>query len=121
MKILVVDDEPAVRNVLLRILVQEGYEVELAFTGEAALRAYALAPPDLVLLDIGLGPGLTGQEVIQRLPRGANVIIITGQNVDDVRAEGKRYEDVLSGTLAIITKPIDRVELLMLIERVKGL
>lgn len=121
MKILVVDDDHALRQALHRLLTKEGHEVELAFTGESALRSYMLAPADLVLLDINLGPGLTGQEVALRLPRSAHVVIITGYSPTEVREKGKKIQDALSGTMAILGKPVDSTELLQIIERVKGI
>jgi two-component system response regulator MprA len=66
MRVLVVDDEPAVREVLARILEVEGFEVALAGDGRAAVRAQAATPADAVLLDI-LMPGLDGLEVCRRL------------------------------------------------------
>jgi two-component system response regulator MprA len=66
MRVLVVDDEPAVREVLARILEVEGFEVALAGDGRAAVRAQAATPADAVLLDV-LMPGLDGLEVCRRL------------------------------------------------------
>jgi two-component system response regulator MprA len=66
MRVLVVDDEPAVREVLARILEVEGFEVALAGDGRAAVRAQATARADAVLLDV-LMPGLDGLEVCRRL------------------------------------------------------
>ncbi len=51
-KILVVDDEPDIREVVSEILEDEGYSVTSAEDGEAARSAFAADPPDLVLLDI---------------------------------------------------------------------
>ena len=62
MRILVVDDEPAVREALERILRLEGFEVALASDGREAVRNQAAAPADAVLLDV-LMPGLDGLEV----------------------------------------------------------
>ena len=69
MKILVVDDERAVRESLRRALELEGYEIELADDGIAALEALeANGEPDAMILDI-LMPGLDGLEVARRLRR----------------------------------------------------
>src|SRR5947208_2588175 len=69
MRILVVDDEPAVRDSLRRALELEGYEVDLAVDGEAAL-AHLAQPmhPDAVILDI-LMPGVGGLELARRVHR----------------------------------------------------
>jgi two-component system, OmpR family, response regulator MprA len=53
-RVLVVDDEPAVRRALERALRLDRYDVELAGDGEEALDALAKAPPDAVILDIGM-------------------------------------------------------------------
>ena len=66
MRVLVVDDEPAVREVLERILRVEGFDVALAQDGREAVRAQAAAPADAVLLDV-LMPGLDGLEVCRRM------------------------------------------------------
>lgn len=66
MRLLVVDDEPAVRDALARALRLEGYEVELAADGREALAALAARPADVVVLDV-LMPGLDGLEVCRRL------------------------------------------------------
>jgi two-component system response regulator MprA len=66
MRILVVDDEPAVREVLGRVLRVEGFEVALACDGREAVRSQAAAPADAVLLDVLL-PGLDGLEVCRRM------------------------------------------------------
>ena len=66
MRILVVDDEPAVRKAVRRGLILAGYDVEMAADGEEALAAFAGAPPDAVVLDV-LMPGTDGLEVCRRL------------------------------------------------------
>jgi DNA-binding response OmpR family regulator len=65
-RVLVVDDEPMVRDVLTRYLARDGFDVETASDGEAALAAFETATPDLVLLDLML-PRLDGFEVFRRL------------------------------------------------------
>ena len=69
MRVLVVDDEPAVRGALERALRLEGYDVELAQDGLDALRVFAVSAPDLILLDV-LMPDVDGLEVSRRV-RGA--------------------------------------------------
>jgi DNA-binding response OmpR family regulator len=65
-RVLVVDDEPMVREVLARYLARSGFEVSTAGDGEAALAAFEAAEPDLVLLDLML-PRLDGFEVFRRI------------------------------------------------------
>jgi two-component system response regulator MprA len=66
MRVLVVDDDRAVRDALRRVLTLAGYEVQGAEDGAQAIDAVAHAVPDAVVLDIGL-PGIDGLEVCRRL------------------------------------------------------
>jgi two-component system response regulator MprA len=66
MRVLVVDDEPAVRESLERVLRHDGYEVDLAQDGREAIRRLAVGRPDAVLLDV-LMPSLDGLEVCRRI------------------------------------------------------
>src|SRR5207237_1376653 len=82
--VLVVDDNPAVSGLLVRVLQGEGYEAAVAEDGKAALRLLAERPPDLVLLDLDL-PYLSGEEVCRRLKadpltRLIPVVIITARD-----------------------------------------
>jgi len=70
-RVLVVDDEPMVRDVLARYLARDGFEVDIAADGEAALEAVRSTNPDLVVLDLML-PRLDGFEVFHRM-RGAGI------------------------------------------------
>ena len=65
-RLLVVDDDRAVRESLRRALTLEGYEVDLAEDGAAALARVAGAPPDAILLDVAM-PGVDGLETCRRL------------------------------------------------------
>jgi two-component system response regulator MprA len=90
MRVLVVDDEPAVRTSLERALKLEGYEVELAEDGADALHRLALAAPDAIVLDV-LMPGVDGLEVCRRL-RAADdrtpVLMLTARDGVDDRVAG---------------------------------
>ena len=66
MKALIVDDEPAVRDSLRRVLASERYEVETAADGEEALAKLKAAQPDVVILDV-LMPEMSGLEVCRRM------------------------------------------------------
>jgi two-component system response regulator MprA len=89
-RVLVVDDEPAVRAALGRALGLERYEVLLAEDGRVALDTLATRHVDLVVLDIGL-PGIDGLEVCRRL-RGAGdrtpVLMLTARDAIDDRVGG---------------------------------
>lgn len=84
MRLLLVEDDPNISGPLAEGLRREGFEVELAPTGAAALAA---APPDLVLLDLGL-PDLEGRVVCQELRARSTVPIIVvtarGEEIDRV-------------------------------------
>ena len=65
-RVLLVDDDSAVRRSLKRVLKRHGYTVACARDGLEALSAFKIDPPDVVLLDLDM-PGLTGQETLRRL------------------------------------------------------
>lgn len=109
--ILVVDDEEQVRSFFLRLLQTEGYRVELAGDGPAALAAVATHAPDVVLLDVRL-PELDGFEVCRRLKRDAAtrltpIVFVTGLHERDDRIEG-----IAAGADDFLSKPVDAHELL---------
>lgn len=74
-KILVVDDEPSILNLVVSYLKAEKYEVFTATDGPSALKAVKAYQPDVVILDIML-PGLDGLEVLSRLRRESDVYVI---------------------------------------------
>jgi two-component system response regulator MprA len=83
-RILVVDDEPAVRDAVDRALRIDGHQVALAPDGRAALDAFAASPPDAIVLDL-LMPRMDGLEVCRRLRSAGDrtpVLVLTAR--DDV-------------------------------------
>ncbi len=89
-RVLVVDDEPAVRRSLERALRLENHEVTLAEDGEQALDVLAGEPADAVILDI-LMPKLDGLEVCRRLRQAGDrtpVLMLTARDAVDDRVEG---------------------------------
>ncbi|MGH3080007.1 MAG: response regulator transcription factor [Gaiellaceae bacterium] len=110
MKILVVDDERAVRDSLRRALELQGYEVELASDGTEALeRLAANGQPDAVVLDI-LMPGMDGLEVCRQIRRRGNgvpVLMLTARD-----AVGDRVEGLDAGADDYVVKPFALEELL---------
>ncbi|HWF32839.1 MAG TPA: response regulator transcription factor [Solirubrobacteraceae bacterium] len=75
MRVLVVDDDRAVRDALRRVLTLDGYDVQSADGGAEAIEAVAQAVPDAVVLDIGM-PGIDGIEVCERVRRLGNRVPI---------------------------------------------
>lgn len=74
-KILVIDDEPSITNLVSAYLKPEGYEVYLAADGNAGLKAARTFKPDLIILDLML-PGMDGLELLSRLRRESEVYVI---------------------------------------------
>ena len=111
MKILVVDDERAVRESLRRALELEGYEIELAEDGRAALSRLEddEGQPDAVILDV-LMPGVDGLEVCRRLRRtGIRVPVLMLTARDEVE---NRVAGLDAGADDYVTKPFALEELL---------
>lgn len=74
-KILVIDDEPSITNLVSAYLKPEGYEVFIASDGNSGLKAARAFKPDLIILDIML-PGMDGIELLSRLRRESEVYVI---------------------------------------------
>jgi two-component system, OmpR family, KDP operon response regulator KdpE len=107
-RILVVDDEAAIRRFLQTILTAEDFSLHLAETGHAALAAAATLRPDIILLDLGL-PDLDGVEVIRRIREWSPVPII----VLSVRErEDDKVKALDAGADDYLTKPFGVSELL---------
>jgi two-component system, OmpR family, response regulator MprA len=90
MRVLVVDDEPAVRQALDRALRFEGFETEMAEDGSAALMAHALRPADAIVLDVAM-PRLDGLEVCRRLRSAGDstpILLLTARAAIDERVSG---------------------------------
>ncbi|MEE9289221.1 MAG: response regulator [Bacteroidota bacterium] len=114
-KILVVDDEDALRTVLSGELVGEGYDVETAADGDEAINVIQARTFDLVLLDIKM-PKVDGFEVLKFLKSkypNIKVIMLTGFADLKNAIESKKL-----GAEDFVSKPYDLVDLLTTIERV---
>ncbi len=74
-KILVIDDEPSITNLVTAYLKPEGYEVYIAADGDAGLKAARAFKPDVIILDVML-PGMDGIELLSRLRRESEVYVI---------------------------------------------
>ncbi|WP_186382547.1 response regulator transcription factor [Amycolatopsis rhizosphaerae] len=108
-RILVVDDDETVRDVVRRYLEAGGLQVEIAGDGAEALRAFALRPPDLVVLDVMM-PGLNGLEVCRRLRQVSSVpvVLLTALGEEENRIAGLEL-----GADDYVTKPFSPRELVL--------
>lgn len=106
-KILVVDDEPSIVNLVTAYLKPEGYEVYTAEDGPSALKAARAFKPDLIVLDVML-PGMDGVEVLTRLRRESDVyvILLTAKTEETDRVVG-----LTIGADDYVTKPFSPREL----------
>ncbi|HEX7171867.1 MAG TPA: response regulator transcription factor [Candidatus Limnocylindria bacterium] len=114
-RILLVEDDPTLRQALSFNLTREGYEVAAAADGEAALEAARSDRLDLILLDVML-PGMSGVEVLRVLRREgvATPVIILSAKGDEI----DRVVGLKVGADDYVAKPFSRPELLARIEAV---
>ena len=106
-RVLVIDDEPAIRRLMKTGLTAENYEVIEAATGEEGWTIFCRAKPDIVLLDLGL-PDIEGKEVIRRI-RGAGLTPIV---VLSIRSDERGKVEALDlGADDYVTKPVGMDEL----------
>jgi two-component system alkaline phosphatase synthesis response regulator PhoP/two-component system response regulator VicR len=116
-KILIVDDDATMVNLLSTILEIDGFETQRALSGKEAFEVLAAGVPDMVLLDIMM-PEMDGFEVLARLredpsTRKVPVIMLTARTDDKDIFEGWRR-----GADEYVTKPFDPHELVQIIRKV---
>ena len=119
-KILVMDDEEMIREMLSSMLSTAGYKVELASNGAEAIKRYAKAkeseqPFDAVILDLTVPGGMGGKETIEKLLEidpGVIAIVSSGYSTDPIMSKFKKY-----GFSAVITKPYSAGELERTLQR----
>ncbi|MEC4986572.1 MAG: response regulator transcription factor [Oscillatoria sp. PMC 1068.18] len=106
-KILVVDDDPAIRNLIVRFLAQKSYQIESAVDGKTALAAFDKFHPDLVILDVNL-PDVNGYTLCERMQSRTDVFVLMltsrTDSADKIQGFSKGADDYL-------TKPFDLQEL----------
>ena len=103
-RILVVDDEPVIRELLSNILAGEGFKVETADCGETAMRSFQEHPFKVVVLDIRM-PGMSGFEVLRKLKKenpSVLVVMITGYSTEE-----KAGDALKQGAQAVFHKPLN--------------
>jgi two-component system response regulator MprA len=117
-RVLVVDDEPAIRGALRRALALEGYHVDLAADGAEAMRRLAAQPPDAMILDL-LMPEIDGLELCRRIRHAGNetpVLVLTARDgvadrvtgldagADDYLAKPFALEELLARLRALLRR-----------------
>ncbi|MSX01703.1 MAG: response regulator [Actinobacteria bacterium] len=107
-RVLIVEDDEAIAEVVQRILRIDGYTTEIARDGESALAHASTFNPDLVVLDLGL-PLLDGAEVARRLREQGDVpiLVLTARDATESKVEG-----LDAGADDYLVKPFERDELL---------
>lgn len=113
--VLVVEDDDDLRSIFTTNLSMAGFVVRQAANGMEALQLIDSAPPDIVLLDLGL-PHVTGHDVLSEIKAHAHtrdipILVVTGR---DVSLPGISPE-------CILLKPVDAAELLQQVKRCLGL
>lgn len=104
-KILIIDDDIYIGNVLEETLSKEGYKIFRAYSGTEALLVLSKSKPDLVLLDLML-PGLNGEDVLPKI-KGIPVIVVSAKvDIDN------KVDVLLGGAVDYVTKPFNMKELL---------
>lgn len=110
-KILIVDDEPSIIVPLQFLMEQNGYQVQVAFSGEEAMETIAAYHPNLILLDIML-PVIDGFEVCQRVRENPEFNDIRIVLLTAVGSEANIAKGLALGADAYITKPFSNTEVI---------
>jgi two-component system, NtrC family, nitrogen regulation response regulator NtrX len=120
-RILIVDDETSIREILRQLFEYEGHEVEMASSGAEALKRIDTDEPDVVFLDVKM-PGMDGLDALARIKEaapGLQVVMISGHGTIDTAVEATRR-----GAFDFLQKPLDTDRLLVTLRNVlerKGL
>ncbi len=112
-KVLVMDDDEGIRDIIVQMLTLTGYEVETAVDGETAVALYRAAldtdPFQVIIMDINIPLGMGGVDAVRKigeLDKDAKVIVSSGDAMDPVMLDYKSY-----GFTAAVSKPFDFSEL----------
>lgn len=115
-KVLVVDDEPHMRETLAEILKDKGYQVLLAASGEDAIDVCERETPRIVLMDVRM-PGMDGVEAFRRIRRhqeGMRVILMSAYSMDALKEAALE-----EGAIAFLPKPLDLERVVNLISEAR--
>lgn len=112
MKILVVEDDVSINGMLVKLLTENQYEVQSAFSGTEAILLLEKHSFDLVLLDLML-PGMSGEEVLEKIVHDAKTPVIGVSAKEDIES---KLNLLRMGADDYITKPFNNDELLVRIE-----
>lgn len=105
-KVLVVEDDCDISEIIGSTLVENGYGVDYAYSGTEAIMLYEKSQYDLMILDLML-PGLSGEEIVKRVGDSMPVIIVSAKiGIDD------KVNNLLNGAADYLTKPFNKGELL---------
>jgi DNA-binding response OmpR family regulator len=113
-RILVVEDEPRIREITEMYLERAGYAVTLAGDGRDALEAFDADPPDLAIIDLLL-PGLTGEALIRAIREVSDVPILVASAK---RADEDRLDAFRLGADDYLTKPFNPIELVARVQAI---
>ncbi|MCK4336163.1 MAG: response regulator [Candidatus Aenigmarchaeota archaeon] len=119
-KIMIVDDEESLIELVTAVLEQEGYEVIAAMNGEEALEKLKTVKPDLILLDMMM-PGMSGREVCERIrkdpkTKDLKVAFITVAKFSETGRDVLKKMNVLD----YITKPFENEDLVVRVKKLVG-
>ena len=119
-KIMIVDDEEGLIELVTAVLEQEGYEVIAAMNGEEALEKLKTVKPDLILLDMMM-PGMSGREVCERIrkdpkTKDLKVAFITVAKFSETGRDVLKKMNVLD----YITKPFENEDLVVRVKKLVG-
>ncbi|HEY9700998.1 MAG TPA: response regulator transcription factor [Allocoleopsis sp.] len=106
-KILVVDDDPSIRNLIHRFLSQKNYQIESAATGKTALAIFEQFNPDLVILDVNL-PDTLGFQLCKQMQQSTGVFVLMLTSRSDA---ADKIQGFSQGADDYLTKPFDLQEL----------
>lgn len=110
-RVLVVDDEDPIRDLLVEYLESRGYDAEGAATAVAGLAILRERPVDLVVLDVHLPGAMSGVDAVPNFARDAAVVVVSGtEDADLARATVRR------GAFGYVTKPFELEGLLAVVE-----